>query len=166
MLPALYTLADEYIEAANALQNLELDDQTIADTMESLAGEIEVKATNIAFVIRNMESLAGQIKQAEQQMAVRRNAIENRAENIRKYLLMNMERCGISKIESPYFKISLKQNPASVFIDNPEMIPCEFYMYPEAPPPAPDKKAIRKAIESGIDVPGAHLERITRVEIK
>ena len=166
MLPALYTLADEYIGAANALQNLDLDDQTIADTLESLAGEIEVKSTNVSFVIRNMESLAEQIKQAEQQMASQGKAIENRAENVRKYLLINMERCGISKIESPYFKISVKQNPASVVIDNEGQIPCEFYRYPEAPPPAPDKKAIKSAIESGIDVPGAHLERIIRVEIK
>lgn len=166
MLPALYKLADEYCEAENKLQNLELDDQTISDTLEGMSGEIETKASNVAFVIRNMESLAEQIKQAEQQMASRRKALENRADNVRQYLLTNMERCGISKIESPWFKISVKQNPEKVVIYDAGAIPCELYRYPEAPPPEPDKKAIKAAIESGNDVPGVHLERTKRLEIK
>lgn len=166
MLPALYELASEYVEAANKLQNLELDEETIRDTLEGLQFPIEQKATNVAFVIRNMESLAEQIKQAEQQMVARRKAIEKRAENVREYLLRNMERCGISKIESPYFKISIRQNPGSVVIDDAGQIPCELYRYPEAPPPEPDKKAIKAMIESGQEVSGAHIEKTTRVEIK
>lgn len=166
MLPALYELASEFIEASNALQNLDLDDETIRDTLEGLQYPVEQKCSNVAFVIRNMESLAEQIKQAEQQMAARRKAIENRAANVRKYLLQNMERCGISKIESPYFKISIKNNPASVVVDDAGAIPCEFYRYPEAPPPAPDKKLIKETIESGVDVPGVHLERGTSLVIK
>src|SRR4030067_3676200 len=113
MLPALYTLAEEYIGASQHLQNLDLDEQTLSDTLEGLVGSVEEKATNVAFVIRNLESLADQIKQAENQMESRRKAIENRASSIKKYLLHNMERCEIRKIESPYFKICIKQNPPS-----------------------------------------------------
>lgn len=166
MLPALYELAAEYREAAERLQSLELDEQTIADTLEGLSGEIEVKATNVAFMARNMESLAEQIKAAEQAMSARRKAIENRASSLREYLRINMERCNISKIESPQFRISIKQNPASVMIDDERQLPVEFMRQPEPPPPAPDKKAIKAAIESGIAVPGAWLTKTTRVEIK
>jgi len=166
MLPALYTLANEYVEAADALQNLDLDSQTISDTLEGLSGDLETKCSNVAFVIRNMESLAEQIKQAEQQMAARRKAIENRAGHVREYLKFNMERTGISKIDSPYFRISLRQNPVSVVVDNEGSIPCEFFRYPEAPPPSVDKKAIKAAIEAGEEVNGAHLERGTSLIIK
>lgn len=166
MLPALYELTEEYLEAEEKLRDLDIDDETIRDTLEGLQFPIEQKATNVAFVIRNMESLAEQIKQAEQQMAARRKAIEKRAESIRSYLLHNMERCEISKIESPYFKISIRQNPAKVVIDDPVRIPCEFYRYPDAPPPEPDKKAIKEVLESGGFISGAHIEKTKRIEIK
>lgn len=166
MLPALYELASEYKEVSDKLHDMQLDEITIADTLESIGGDLETKCSNVAFVIRNMESLAEQIKQAEEQMATRRKAIDNRAANVKQYLLQNMERCGISKIESPYFKISIRNNPASVVVDDAGAIPCEFYRYPEAPPPSPDKKLIKTAIESGVDVPGVHLERGTSLSIK
>lgn len=166
MLPALYELSSEFIEASNALQNLDLDDQCISNTLEGLQYPVEQKCNNVAFVVRNLESLAEQIKQAEQQMAARRKAIENRAANVREYLLQNMERCGISKIESPYFKISIRNNPASVVVDDAGAIPCEFYRYPEAPPPSPDKKLLLDALKSGINISGVHLEHKTRLDIK
>lgn len=166
MLPALYELVSEYKDASEKLQDMQLDEQTIADTLESIGGDLETKCNNVAFVIRNMESLAEQIKQAEDQMAARRKAIENRAANVREYLLRNMVLCGISKIESPWFKISIRSNPVSVVIDDAGKIPCEFYRYPEAPPPSPDKKLIKAAIESGRDVPGVHLEKTHSLSIK
>lgn len=165
-LPALYTLASEYLDAAKKLNDLELDADTVRDTLESLQFPIEQKANNIAFVVRNLESLAEQIKAAEQQMAARRKAIEARAEHVREYLLNNMQRCGITEIECPYFRIRVKQNPVSVVIDDEKAIPWEYQRQVEPPPPAPDKKALKEALEKGIDVPGAHLERKLKVEIK
>lgn len=166
MLPALYELVSEYKEVSDKLHDMQLDEQTIADTLEGIGGDIETKCSNVAFVIRNLESLAEQIKQAEQQMASRRKAIENRAANVREYLLRNMERCEISKIESPYFRISIRNNASSVVIDDAGLIPCEFYRYPDAPPPAPDKKLIKDAIESGVAIQGCHLERTKSLSIK
>lgn len=163
---ALYQLTTEYRAAAERLHDLDLDDQTIADTLEGMAGAVEVKARNVAFVIRNCEALADQIKQAEEQMAARRKAIENRATRIRNYLLNNMQACGISKIECPEFKLSIHKNPGAVVIDAEGQIPCDLFVYPEAPPPRPDKKAIADRIKAGKEVPGAHLEVSERLEIK
>lgn len=163
---ALFQLATEYRAAAERLHDLDLDEQTLADTLEAMSGEIEVKARNVAFVIRNCEALAAQMKQAEEAMAARRKAVENRAARIKNYLQTNMEGCGFSKIECPEFKIAIRQNPPAVVIDAEGQIPCNFYAYPEAPPPRPDKAAIKEAIKAGQEVPGAHLETSTRLEIK
>lgn len=163
---SLYVLADEYRAAAESLANMELDEQTIADTLEGLAGALEVKATNVAMFARNLEAAAESIKGAEKQMADRRKAIEARAAKIRAYLRANMEKAGITKIESPYFNLAIRDNPPNVVIDAEDMIPPGFMRQPEPPPPAPDKKAIAEALKAGIDVPGAHLERGTRLEIR
>lgn len=163
---ALYKLADQYLEAAQRMADLELDEQTIADTLEGLSGEIEVKATNVAMFVRNLEASAEAIKNAEADMAARRKAIEARAKRIRTYLQEQMTRTGMTKIECPYFRLAIRDNPASVVIDAESQIPEEFMRQSPPPPPAPDKKAIADALKAGKEVTGAHLERGQRLEIK
>lgn len=163
---ALFQLATEYKAAAERLHDLDLPDEVIADTLEGMAGEIQVKSQQVAYVIRNCEALAAQMKQAEEAIAARRKAVENRAARIRNYLLSNMEGCGISAIECPEFKISLRQNPPVVVIDAEGQIPRDLLVYPEPPAPRPDKKAIAARIKAGETVPGVHLESGTRLEIK
>lgn len=163
---SLYVLTSEFEAAAHRLSDLDLPDEVVADTLEGLQFPIEQKSVQVALFMRNLEATAEQIKQAEADMAKRRKAIEARAERIRQYLQVNMERAGIQKIECPHFKLSLRDNPASVVIDAPSQIPVEFMRQPEPPPAAPDKTAIKKAIEAGTEVPGCHLGRSRRLEIK
>ena len=98
-LPALYEIADIYLQDWDKLNDLDHDEQTVADTLESIQGDMQEKCTNVAAFIRNTEYLADQIKQAEQAMASRRKSLENRADRIRQYLMDNMLRTGITKIE-------------------------------------------------------------------
>jgi chromosome segregation ATPase len=157
MSTALYVLADEYRQTAERLANLDLDEQTLTDTLESICGELTVKARNVAMCIRNLETTAEQIKAAEAQMAKRRKALETRATRIRQYLFDNMQHAGLQKVECPYFNIAIRNNPSAVQIDDARQIPTQFMRQPEPPPPAPDKKAIKDALEAGEDVPGARL---------
>jgi len=163
---SLYLLANEYQEAALKLADMELDEQTIADTLEGMAGDIQTKATNVAMFVRNTEATAAAIDEAIKAMSARKKALEHRADKLRDYLLTNMEKCAISKIECPYFALTIKKNPPSVVIDAAGLIPGELYIYPEAPEPFPDKKAIAAKLKAGEEVSGAHLETKTRLEIK
>jgi hypothetical protein len=148
------------------MADLEMDEQTIADTLEGLQGEIEVKATNVAAFIRNLEVNAEAIKSAEADMAARRKAIENRAKRIRQYLQEQMTRTGTLKIECPHFKVSIRDNPPAVVIDAEGLIPETYMRVVPPPPPVPDKKAIADALKIGTEIPGVHLERGQRLEIK
>lgn len=164
-LAPLYQLAGEYREAADRLHDMDLDEQTIADTLESMSGELTEKATNVAFVIRNMEAMAIQIKEAETRMAERRKALENRAKRMKEYLQTNMERAGISKIESPYFVLSLRNNPESVDVIDESAIPADYLR--EIPAKyEPDKALIKTAIKDGFAVPGCALKRTQSLSIK
>lgn len=166
MLPALYELAREYRDAAERLADLDLDEQTVADTLEGLAGDLEVKATNVAMFARNLEATAAQIKDAEAQMAARRKAVENRATNLRRYLLVSMQQAGIQKIECPYFRLAVRDNPPVVDVFDAAQVPAEFMRQPETPPPAPDKTAIKDELKAGRDVPGCRLTVGQRLDIK
>lgn len=165
-LPSLYELAHDFRAVADKLADTDLDPQTIEDTLESLSGDLETKAQNVACFVRNLESNAAAIKDAEAQMAARRKAIENRAARIKDYLLANMMVAGIQKVECPLFKVTVRENPPAVEIFEPGLIPSEFMKQPEPPPPAPDKTAIKEAIKAGQDVPGCKLTRGVRLEIR
>ena len=163
---ALYELAHAYRDDANKLADLDLDDQTLTDTLEGLSGELEVKATNTAMLVRNLEANAAAIKEAEAAMAARRKALENRAARIKDYLLANMMVAGIQKIECPYFKLSVRENPPAVEIYELGLIPATFMKQPETPPPMPNRAEIAAAMKAGQEVPGCKLTRGARLEIK
>lgn len=164
-MPALYEIGKEYLEALEALTDPELDIplDAISDTLEGIEGQLQEKATNVAKFMRSLEATASAIKEAEQKMAQRRKAIESRADWLKDYLKRNMEHSGITKIESPWFVLSIQKNPPSVVIDDESLIPDEFKS--EVVTVKIDKASIKKACASG-EVSGAHLEQGTRLSIK
>lgn len=162
---ALYELAADFRETADRLADMELDEQTLRDTLESIAFPVEQKAVQVAAFVRNLEATAEQIKQAEKQMADRRKAMESRAEHIKRYLLDNMQACGMSKIEHPLFKIAVRQNPESVLIEDERQIPSDYLR--EIPAKyEPDRTLMKKAMQGGYEIPGAKLTRTLRLDIK
>jgi hypothetical protein len=164
---ALYQLSDQYIQDLQRLNELDLDEQTMLDTLEGLQGGIEAKATNVAMFARNLEAMAEQIKQAEAAMYARRKALTNRAEYLRRYLLDNMRRTGISKIESPYFVISVRKNgnPALI-VDDDSSIPDEYWHQPPPPPRELDKAKLKADLKEGVIVDGVRLDTAPVLSIK
>jgi hypothetical protein len=163
---SLYDISKEYRDAAEKLADLDLDEQTLADTLEGMSGALEVKAQNLVFFARNLEVTAAAIKEAEGQMAARRKALENRAASLQRYLLDSLQYAGVTKIECPYFRIAIQDNPPAVDIFEPGLLPSEYMRQPEPPPGAPDKTAIKEALKAGKDVPGARLTQGKRLVIK
>lgn len=161
----LYELTLEFRSAAERLSDMDLDEQTLADTLESMSGELEAKCQNTIMVARNLEATAHAIKQAEMKMAERRKALENRAAWLRDNVHASMLSTGIQKIETPWFKLSIRQNPPAVEVFDASMVPAEFTKIPDPPPPAPDKTAIKAAIKAGIEVPGCRLTQGTRLDV-
>lgn len=162
---ALYLLTQEFREAAEKLADADLPDEVIADTLESLQFPIEEKAKNVAMVIRNIEASAKAIKEAADAMITRAKSEENRAKHLKGYLQSAMEATGITKIESPYFVISLRNNPESVVIDAESQIP-QDYMREIPARFEVDKQLVKQAIKDGYTVPGCHLTRTQSLQIK
>lgn len=162
---ALYEIAAAYRADAERLAELDIDPQTLADTLDSMTGELEAKAQNVAFVARNCEALAASIKDAEAQMQHRRKALENRAASLRAYILACMQSAGVQKLEGPYLRLSVRNNPESVDVFDFGQLPSEYLRQPEPPPPVADKASIKRALQSGADVPGARLTQSQRLDI-
>lgn len=167
---ALYTLTNSYLALAEKLADGDFDAQTIADTIEAsgITDELGVKAAGIEFVARGAEAhnLAIDAEIARlQALKAHRSKV---AAGLRSYLLDNMQRAGIERIDCPLFTVSIKKNPPAVDIYDILSLPKQFMVTPEPKPPvaAPDKAAIKKAINAGEDVPGAKLVQGVRLDVK
>lgn len=162
---ALFVIAQEYRALGDQLADLDLDEQTIADTLEGAAGELEAKAEAVACFAHGLDAMAAAIKVRESELKARRESVEKRADSLREYLSRTLQACGIEKIERPGAVISFRKSTA-VVINEPGLIPAEFMRQPEPPPPSPDKKAIGDALKAGREVPGAHLDTRKNLQIK
>ena len=162
----LYEVADQYLGDLRKLQEMDIDDKTFEDTLEGLSGDLELKATNVALFIRNLEANADAIKAAEKGMAERRKAVEAKVDRIRQYLLDNMLRTGINKIECPYFVLSVRKNPPAVEVFNQDLIPNEYFDVPEPPAPTLNKNRLKDDLKAGVIIEGAKLIAGQSLQIK
>jgi hypothetical protein len=162
----LFEIAREYRHITDVLQDMDVDEQTLKDTLEGESWDLTIKAQNYAFVIRNMEATAAAIKEAEKQMAERRKRLEARTAYLVERLKTGMEIAGVTELSCPHFAIKVKKTPAAVEVFEPSLIPAKFMRQPEPPPAAPDKAAIKAELQAGRDVPGAALVQGTRLDIR
>lgn len=162
---SLALIAQEYRSAAMALADLDLDPQTIADTLEGLSGDLEVKAQAVAHMVRSFEADAAACEAWGRDAITRSKAIGARADRLREYLRMNLEAADIQKIEGPGICIGWRKSSA-VVVHQEELLPAEYLRQALPPPPEPDKKAIGAALKDGKDVPGAHLEHRRSLQIR
>ena len=150
---SLFLIGAEYRDAAERLADLDLPPEVVADTLEGLSGELEVKAQAVGHMIRRLEADAAAIKQWAQTASDRAKAVQARADSLHAYLSANLAACGIQRVEGPGIALSWRKSTA-VVIDEPGLIPAQFMRQPEPPPPAPDKTSIAASLRAGVDVPG------------
>jgi hypothetical protein len=165
---SLFQLSTTYVQALDFLTDPEVNVaiDIVNDTLEGLAGELEDKAVNVAKFIRNMEATTEAIKAAEVEMAKRRKALENRVAWLKGYLKSSMEVTGISKIECPYFRLSIAKNPVALDMFDESLIPDEYKSVEIVTNESIDRAAIKADLAAGRVIQGARLTNGTRLVIK
>lgn len=161
---ALYELSEGYLNVLNLIDE-ENPDSDIMNALTVIEGAIEVKAGNIANLIKSLESEAEVIKAEEKRLAQRRKSRENAADNVKQYLKMAMEQMGLDKIKTPTRTISIQLNPPAVQIANEDEIPGKFLtLVPEHY--EVNKKLIAEALKAGEEVKGCELSRGRSLRIR
>ena len=155
----LYEIKEEFLRLAD----MELDEETMKDTLESLQFDFTEKVDNVACVIKSLEAESDALKNEIDNLLMRQKSKLKKAQDLREYLLINMRDTNNLKIETTRNVLSIKKNPVSVVVEegfNDKKYINEKITY------TVDKTAIKKAIESGIEVAGARLEQKERLEVK
>lgn len=155
---SLRVLTGEYLELS-ALADT--DDEglklAVADTMKGIAGQFEDKAKALVCVVQNMDADLDAIETEIERLKARKKAIQNRQDDLKDWLRMNMEATGIKKIACPLFTITCAEGRETVAVYDEAAIPDEYMRVKTDI--APDKVAIAARLKAGEEVPGAKLER-------
>lgn len=151
-MPTLYELTEQY----HRLMELagEVDEEAFQEALTDLTDDIENKADNIARVTRNMQGDIDTLKAEEKRLKERRTALEKKQTNLKEYLLNEMSKLDIPKVQSAHFTISVRNNPPKVNVLDENVIP-EHYKVATY---RIDKKALNEDLKDGIEVEGVNLQ--------
>lgn len=133
------------------------------DTLSGIKEEFNFKAENLAQYIKCLKAEAEDIDEEMKKLRARRDSRNKRIERLKNYLMENMEAVGITKIDMPKAKITIRKSTPSIKFDNEkdfiEMLENSGrnnllkYSSPEI-----RKSEIKKLIRSGEKFDGARLE--------
>lgn len=155
----LYELSSNY----RAIQEMDLDEETLRDTLDSIIGEVEPKAENIVKWIRNLKGENTAIKEEETRLKNKRIANENKIKSLGLYLEDFLKTSGLTRIKTELFTISLQNNPPSVEVYDATLIPPRYLIEQL---PVVDKQIIKELLKQGEEIPGATLKQTKGLRIR
>lgn len=172
----LYEIVGEYNQLLEMLEDTELDEQIVLDTLEGVKGELEVKA---AGYIRVTKQLEADTKVFKAEKAALKDEVdfwnrkvkttERNIKHMKDAIMLAMEATGNDELEAEPFKLSIVNNGGvrSVTIVDPARIPEEFIEIQRIPKTDAIRDYLTEMEKKGIDVPWAKLEeRGRRLSIK
>lgn len=162
----LYELTSDLLTLYEMADDPDVDADVLADTIEAVNGELEVKADGYAKVISQLKGDMKLLKEEEERLYARRKAIEKSIETISNRLKDSMILTGKTKFKTLEFSFSIRKNPLSVKVSDgvsADDVPEEFIGYGK---PTIDKTKVKEALESGADIGWASLEQGESLQIR
>jgi len=162
----LYEAVAEFRANLDALAELDLDAQTLADTIEGMSGDVERKLRAVIAYALELDIEATGAHAAAKRMRERGDSLASRSESLRKYALDAMQATGISRVATDEFEAKVAKTPGRVVIDDVSKVPPRYMRQPATPAAEPDKTALVVALKAGIVLDGVRLVPGYRLAIK
>lgn len=174
----LYKLEDELLAWANSFEMAESDEQRmeIAERVSAYLQQAREKRDRFVEFLRHIDSQIKLAGEEESRIAQRRIALQNMRASLEEYAIRTMEALDLRKLEGNTSTLSLARRPVSVILTDESKVPLcfkratitlpaeqamdvfeQFDVDPADVKYATSRTEIKKAIESGQDVPGADL---------
>lgn len=162
----IYELTADMMKILSMMDDPDLDQQTLKDTMEGIEGAYEDKFDGYAAVIRQMTDYIKALDEEKKRIDARKESFENNVRKMKRIMLESMNATGKTKFKTAKNSFWTQKNKASVVIDAATVwdIPEDYRRYRD---PEPDKPKIGEAIAAGVDFTGiAHMEQTESVRIR
>ena len=167
---SLYAIATEYERFIMMIEDGDIPEDAIADTLESIEGELNVKIDNILSVVKNMRAEAEAIKSEVKELTERAKLKERKAKSLLDYINATLSRLGMSGFESARHKVSYRKSQALEVEDEDALIDFlaangydDLLKYER---PSINKTELKLAIDRGESFPGAEIKKKLNIQIK
>ena len=155
----LYELSQNYL----AVQDMDLEPETLKDTLDSIEEAWEDKVENIVKLIRTVEAEEQAFAVEEKRFNAHKKTMANKKQWLKGYLADMMLLTGKTKCKVGVFNISLQNNPPSLDVLDESLLPKRFFIEQA---PTIDKQAIKDLLKQGEEVPGAILKTSKSLRIR
>ena len=154
----LYELTEIY----QNLLDLDLEEEELQGHLKNIDDEIEIKAENIAKVLRDLEAEAEAYKKEIERFTLKKQGAENRAKKLKVYLQEAMEAVDKKKFKTDLFSFNIQKNAPSLKILDESKIPEDFYKIERKL----DKVEFKKAVKEGLYEEAAELVQSESLRIR
>lgn len=152
----LYDLTTEFLELAQQLEEMELDEQLIKDTLEGASLSLEEKAENIIKFSKNLQAMA----EARENEAKRLNELAKKdlkkSQGLLNYLDQHLKMLNKSKLTAGIFEVKYRKGSEVIEVDETKL-PKHYYV-PQPPKPM-GKTELKKLVKEGQTIDGVTLVR-------
>lgn len=154
----LYELTGQYLE----IYNMELDEETKLDTLDSIdwETEYETKVENYIKVMKNIDADVEARKAEIKRLTELNKADEKKKDHLKDTLSTSMNMTGHERVDTPLFKVSFRKSQA---------VEVDEAVLPEAYKVAtwkPDKKRLKEDLKNGLEIIGANLVERKNLSIR
>lgn len=106
----IYELTGQFLQLLDMLEDEEVDEQVIMDTLESVEYEIEDKADGYAKIIKALKADVDGIQKENDRLTSRKKTYENRIKWLKQNLEMCMRATGKKKFTTDLFSFNIQKN--------------------------------------------------------
>lgn len=162
----LRELTQEYQMLLDMALDSDCDPEVIADTLEAIDGELEIKADSYAVVIAELEAKSKLIAEEQKRLRSWKSALDNNIDRIKKNLEASMRITGKMKFKTDLHSFGIQKNPASVVVSEDidmDTVPPEYLVFSA---PTLDKNKVKEDLKKGETFEWAWLEQSESLRIR
>lgn len=134
----------------------DLDIEVLADTLEAIADEREVKLDNVATWIEKNKMQIDWLTEKVKDLQAKKASLTNLNKSLQGYMTQSLDDAGIKELQTENHILKPRNYKASVVVDSLDDLP-EGFKQTKTEVTA-DKKELYKVLKNGQEVPGVHLK--------
>lgn len=165
----LYEITEAYREVYDLMDDPDVPDDAIRNTLEGLDAVLEDKADNIVRMIRSIEADVNAMKTEYQAMKSKADRMNTRVTRLKEYLKDGMREAGKDKLKAGIFNLAIQQSAIpSVRIDDvAAVLEHADYIKPRKWDESDiDKTKLKEDLLAGVYVPGTQLVQGDHLRIR
>lgn len=126
----LYDYTDNYSNIANLIEdNPELATEDMLEALANIQESSHDKITNTAELIVKLQDNIDIISKRQAELKSAKSSLTNKVDNIKRYLLENMQRMDMNKVSKGTRTVSIRNNAPKLLVKNKDKVPEEFKAY-------------------------------------